>query len=184
MSDAETEKPDERSRIRPWHVVVIFLTIPALHIASGFAISGLFDDWEKRGQFGDLFGAVNALFSGLAFAGVIVTILLQREELRLQRLELSQTRAELRRSAIAQEASERALQAQAQASWLSARLASTNSLLEYYSSQLRPLEESTLLSDRAKQRRDELRSKISTLSNRLDRIFLEVDELSSGGGNA
>ncbi|HWY09838.1 MAG TPA: hypothetical protein VN026_00865, partial [Bacteroidia bacterium] len=38
-----------------------------------------------RGVFGDKFGAVNALFSGLAFAGIIFTILLQRKELELQR---------------------------------------------------------------------------------------------------
>lgn len=34
-----------------------------------------------RGQFGDQFGAVNALFSGCAFAGIIFTILLQRSDL-------------------------------------------------------------------------------------------------------
>ncbi|MBX2914094.1 MAG: hypothetical protein KF856_02360 [Cyclobacteriaceae bacterium] len=44
--------------------------------------------WAVRGQFGDMFGAINALFSGLAFAGVILTILLQREELRAQKEEL------------------------------------------------------------------------------------------------
>jgi hypothetical protein len=34
-----------------------------------------------RGQFGDKFGAINSLFAGLAFAGIIFTILLQRGEL-------------------------------------------------------------------------------------------------------
>ena len=34
-----------------------------------------------RGQFGDKFGAVNALFSGFAFAGIIITLLLQRRDL-------------------------------------------------------------------------------------------------------
>lgn len=34
-----------------------------------------------KGQFGDQFGAVNSLFSGLAFAGIIFTILLQRGDL-------------------------------------------------------------------------------------------------------
>jgi hypothetical protein len=34
-----------------------------------------------RGTFGDMFGAVNALFSGLAFAGVIYALLLQHEEI-------------------------------------------------------------------------------------------------------
>ena len=61
-----------------------------------------------RGTFGDMFGAVNALFSGLAFAGIIFTILLQREELSLQRLELQETRNELKRSADSQERSEKA----------------------------------------------------------------------------
>lgn len=34
-----------------------------------------------RGQFGDKFGAVNSLFAGFAFAGIIFTILLQRSDL-------------------------------------------------------------------------------------------------------
>ena len=48
----------------------------------------------KRGTFGDMFGSVNALFSGLALAGIILTILLQRKELKLQREELRDTRTE------------------------------------------------------------------------------------------
>ena len=48
------------------------------------------------GEFGDMFGAVNALFSGLAFAGLIITLILQRQELELQREELEQTREELK----------------------------------------------------------------------------------------
>ena len=43
-----------------------------------------------------MFGAVNALFAGFAFAGVIGAIILQRNELRLQRQELSDTREEMR----------------------------------------------------------------------------------------
>lgn len=46
------------------------------------------------GTTGDMFGAVNALFSGLAFAGIIFTILLQRNELQLQREEIEETREE------------------------------------------------------------------------------------------
>ncbi len=175
MSDEEPEKPDERSRIRPWHVVVIFLTIPALHIASGFAISGLIDEWEKRGQFGDLFGAVNALFSGLAFAGVIVTILLQREELRFQRLELRQTREELRRSAAAQEASEKALTAQAEASALSARLSGISFLVRDYAEDLGKLQRLALRPDDARvDEIAELRARIATLKKMNDKLFREL----------
>lgn len=50
---------------------------------------------DERGQFGDMFGAVNALFSGLAFAGLIITLILQRRELELQRQELALTRKEM-----------------------------------------------------------------------------------------
>lgn len=57
---------------------------------------------DKRGQFGDMFGALGAVFSGLAFAGLIVTLIqqhddlkLQREYLRLQRQEIAQTNLEL-----------------------------------------------------------------------------------------
>ena len=48
-----------------------------------------------RGTFGDQFGAVNALFSGLAFAGLIYTIILQRRDLKLQRRDLKLQREEL-----------------------------------------------------------------------------------------
>lgn len=46
------------------------------------------------GELGDMFGAVNAIFSGVAFAGIIVTILLQKTELEEQRNELKATREE------------------------------------------------------------------------------------------
>lgn len=51
-------------------------------------------DQELQGVFGDKFGAVNALFSALAFAGIIFTIILQKKELKLQREELKETREE------------------------------------------------------------------------------------------
>lgn len=68
---------------------------------------------EKAGAFGDSFGLLTSLFSGLAFSGIIITILLQREELRqqreelrLQREEIARNREELARTAAAQERSE------------------------------------------------------------------------------
>ena len=53
--------------------IVLIWTVSAVAIIYGM------DNWSNRGTFGDLFGAVNALFSGLAFAGLIYTIVLQRE---------------------------------------------------------------------------------------------------------
>lgn len=52
-------------------------------------------DENERGTFGDQFGVVNALFSGLAFAGLIYTIILQRHDLKLQRRDLRLQREEL-----------------------------------------------------------------------------------------
>jgi hypothetical protein len=52
-------------------------------------------DMAERGTFGDMFGGVNALFSGLAFAGVIYAILLQRRDLELQRVELRGQREQM-----------------------------------------------------------------------------------------
>lgn len=49
----------------------------------------------ERGTFGDMFGSVNAIFSGLAFAGIIITIYIQSHELKLQRKELKLTRKEM-----------------------------------------------------------------------------------------
>ncbi len=60
-------------------------------LVTWLALSGATD----RGTFGDMFGGTNALFSGLAFVGLIYAILLQRQELSLQRKELSLTREEI-----------------------------------------------------------------------------------------
>jgi hypothetical protein len=48
-----------------------------------------------RGAFGDMFGALGALFSGLAFAGLIVTMLQQREDLLNQKDEIKLQRDEI-----------------------------------------------------------------------------------------
>lgn len=50
---------------------------------------------EKSGVFGDSFGVLTSLFSGLAFAGLIITIVMQKDELALQREELKLQRAAL-----------------------------------------------------------------------------------------
>ena len=66
-----------------------------LHLGSFILLFTTSWDKDERGTFGDMFGAVNALFSGLAFAGLIVTLIMQHEELGLQREELAQTNDEL-----------------------------------------------------------------------------------------
>jgi hypothetical protein len=86
-------------------------------------------DWPKASSISSTFGAASALFSGLAFVGVIHAILLQkselalqREELRLQRAEFKQSRKQLRRSADAQQKSEEALREQVNVQFFTAYL--------------------------------------------------------------
>ncbi len=50
----------------------------------------------KAGEVGDIFGFSNALFSGLAFLGLIVTIFMQNKELKMQREELELQRKEMK----------------------------------------------------------------------------------------
>ena len=79
-----------------WPLIILSVGVVGLFALSWWWLAVTINDSEKQGQFGDQFGAVNALFSGLAFAGLIFTIILQKKELSLQREELTQTREELK----------------------------------------------------------------------------------------
>ncbi|MDF1666975.1 MAG: cell envelope integrity protein TolA [Planctomycetota bacterium] len=121
------------------HIIclVMFLWVLSWAGMGGIAWSS---SWNTSGTIGDSFGAVNALFTGLALIGAVYAISLQtkelkatresnveqfklqrdqlelqREELRLTRLEMEAQREQLERSAKAQEQSEIALKAQTEA---------------------------------------------------------------------
>ena len=85
-------------------------TIIFLWISSAILINAL--EIKERGSFGDMFGAVNALFSGLALAGVVIAIILQSKELELQRRELEETKKEIKGQRLAQEGQNATLKAQ------------------------------------------------------------------------
>lgn len=53
---------------------------------------------EKYGTYGDSYGSLNTLFSGLAFAILIISLFMQRQELQAQRLELEAQRNEISES--------------------------------------------------------------------------------------
>ena len=95
----------ERTFVERYGPVIVLLTVGVLEVGSAILIYRGLPTWSERGTFGDMFGAVNSLFSGLALAGVIYAIILQRQELALQRQELELTRDELQRAATAQETS-------------------------------------------------------------------------------
>ena len=85
--------PEERGST-VWMLSLVFVAVVAFFSAA-LAFSFRTFNIQWAGDLGDAAGLVGALFSALAFGGVIVAILLQRQELRLQRDELSMTRAEL-----------------------------------------------------------------------------------------
>ncbi len=91
-NEVESRIPSKASEPK-WYALTI--ENKKLPILLGFAIVGLWlisgiiiivsvGKWDHRGQLGDLFGAVNALFSGLAFGGIIYTIFLQQKEMKTQ----------------------------------------------------------------------------------------------------
>ena len=126
----------------------LLVIVVLIWIASVFLIPFTLSDLEKRALLGDSFGTINSLFSGLAFAGIIYTILLQRKELSLQRQELKETRLELERSATAQEKSERQQRRQSENLKITAKLNALSTLVSYYSN----VETKTKNSDGAKYR--------------------------------
>ena len=94
--DKSNNKNTEESKNDLWKTLLFAgLAVFAIWLLSWILIDVFIAD-PDRDTFGDMFGAVNALFSGLAFAGLIVTLLYQKEELKLQREELAQTREELK----------------------------------------------------------------------------------------
>ncbi|HEY8964617.1 MAG TPA: putative phage abortive infection protein [Alphaproteobacteria bacterium] len=86
---------DEDSEVKvSWLPIIgLFLCVTSLWFGSQYLYL-LFDGYSltssdsAKGEFGDRFGAINALFSGLAFAGLIYAIFLQRKELEETRKEL------------------------------------------------------------------------------------------------
>lgn len=106
---SEENAAEQEVRVEKWKIFGItlnklnWITIFAglfVFVAWGLTLILLWQDGDKKlgdvGKFGDMFGAVNALFSGLAFIGIIITILMQSQELELQRQELKGTRQEFK----------------------------------------------------------------------------------------
>lgn len=52
-------------------------------------------EYAEIGVFGDMYGALNTLFSGLAFSAVVVTLILQKRQLAVSQSELTMTREEM-----------------------------------------------------------------------------------------
>ena len=76
--------------------VLIAITVVLLWLGWPVIVSVWAGTPDNAGQFGDQFGALNTLFTGFAFIGLIVALFMQMKELGLQRDEIRQSRDELR----------------------------------------------------------------------------------------
>lgn len=65
-------------------IVVALLAVGAAWYYTPFLVANHAGAWvtDKQGQFGDIYGSVNALFSGIGVVGLTLTLLLQWNELR------------------------------------------------------------------------------------------------------
>lgn len=95
MCNDKHNNEETKSQLWIW-IIIAIVGVIALWGLSWILIDKYIDSSTDQGTFGDKFGAVNALFSGLAFAGLIATLLYQREELKLQRKELNEQKLEFR----------------------------------------------------------------------------------------
>lgn len=75
-------------------LVIVAFTIIYWVIMYALYKTKIFEPWLTPNEFGDMFGFLSCLFSGLAFAGIIVTIRQQSFDLELQRNELRKANEE------------------------------------------------------------------------------------------
>lgn len=61
------------------------IVVIVLEVVSTLVIYKFSKDWSIASNFGESFGAANSLFSGLALAGIVCTLLLQKKALEEQR---------------------------------------------------------------------------------------------------
>lgn len=125
-------------------------------------------EWSERGTFGDLFGAVNALFSALAFAALIYTIILQREEINQNREEIVLNRKELEKSSKLQRKAQDVLIKQVEQTHLSAKMNAMRTLVDYYNNQISNTKNSDEIIEKAKQKRKQIILQIDLLIDGLN----------------
>lgn len=77
-------------------IVILLLAVVFTWLFLPYAINWWLPDDQNRKAFLDASASVEALFSAVAFAGLVITVLMQRKELELQYDELHLTRMELK----------------------------------------------------------------------------------------
>lgn len=99
--NASSSEGKSYESMKPLWIIVVAILV----VITGYflAIRSILPGWAERGQFGDMFGAANTFFSGLAFAALTYSLYLQRKALSHQFEELRITRDELAKQSKSQE---------------------------------------------------------------------------------
>jgi len=151
------------SKIRVGIIIGLVFFIIFSYAVLLVALSWPIENWSvgSAGMFGDSFGVINSLFSGLAFAAIVITILLQREELKIQHQELKLQHKELVRSSAAQETS--------------ARLIAATELLSHYKNNISTTVD--ILNDKSGATTFEIREDRKKKKIELDELIMKRDSI-------
>ncbi len=104
-------------------VCTLILTVWTLYLV---VVGCVFQwDWGKSGQFGDTFGALNTLFTGLAFVVVLATLIQQSRQ-------ITETKRDVEEERLLQKRTTELVAEQAKALALVARLNALTSRIEAY----------------------------------------------------
>ena len=146
----------EKNNTKNYFLIKLILLVVLLWGLSAVLIIAFLSNWSDRGTFGDLFGAVNALFSALAFAVLIYTIILQREEIK-------QNREEIAKSAKLQRKAQEVLIQQVEQTHLSAKMSAMKTLVDYYNYQISNPKSTEETIEKARQKRRHIIAQIDNL---------------------
>lgn len=80
-----------------YFALIVLSSVVIIWLSSWVYLNHKNFDYPTAGQFGDKFGFVNSLFSGLAFGGIIISLFYQRTELNIQKVELRETRDQFKK---------------------------------------------------------------------------------------
>ncbi len=149
-------------------LIKLILLVVIIWGVSAILIMFFLSEWSDRGTFGDLFGAVNALFSALAFAVLIYTIILQREEIKQNREEIVLNRKELEKSGKIQRKSQEVLIRQVEQTHLSAKMNAMRTLVDYYNNQISNTKSTEEVIEKSKQKRKQIIVQIDQLIDGLN----------------
>lgn len=117
MPDDQSKLNEHETNLITRFVACVFLLwlLTPLLIILGFMAFDAQSLELTPGTFGDLYGSVNALFAGLAFVGLIWTIILQLRTMRMQRSEIKIQQDMLNAQLEEQREASKSMQAQANA---------------------------------------------------------------------